>query len=337
MPKRHKGKRGKGKFRPARNKLVRTSVMPETSIVSDSGTEDRSERSLGNTKKMPLRRVGISTATLIVTTVAGNILNDISPFWAFVLVVTSLCVFLSYWAWVVSGHVIKWRPFSTTILRILLLLFIVFITLITPQLYISYLIRDRGSIEIPPYTPDSTKINVYYGNRDKPVLYNPTTIGELKEKPIVSFAINGQAVFTIHLLQQREVAIDTILFTGILDENKHIFSRPVTVKDNAPDWKPAGWKIHKSFTSYEIDNENGVPVLIMEYKESEDQYSIIISGLFVTPQGICKVHNEESDAIFQLGDNFNQLGSVYKVDRISIRSISDLFDNERTYDLIEDW
>lgn len=322
-------KRHKGIFHTGRNKPVRSPVVPETPRTR-------------NNSEMSLRNIGISTATLIVTTVGGNMLNDVSPFWAFILVVTSLCVFLSYWMWVISGRIVKWKSYGTTILRIWLVLFIVFIILITPPLYINYLIRDQGSIDIPPYTPDSTKINVYYGNREKPVLYNPTTIGKLKKEPIVSFAINGQSVFTIHLLQQREIAIDTILFTGILDENRHIFSKPVILKDNSPDWIPAGWNIYKSDTTYEIDNENGVPVLIMEYKkthdeESKDQYSVIISGLFITRMGICKVHNLESDAIYQLGDNFNQLGREYVVDRISIRSISDLFNNERTYDLIKDW
>ena len=71
-------------------------------------------------------------------------LNDISPFWAFILVVTSLCVFLAYWAWVISGYAVKWKYLSTTILRVWFVLSIIFVVLITPPFYTDYLINGVG-------------------------------------------------------------------------------------------------------------------------------------------------------------------------------------------------
>ncbi|MFH1087351.1 MAG: hypothetical protein V1737_02040, partial [Chloroflexota bacterium] len=95
--------------------------------------------------------------------------------------------------------------------------------------------------------------------------------------------------------------------------------------NNAFNRRPAGWKVYQNNTNLEIQNQDGIPVLLLQYKSP---YTIIISGLFVTPMGICKVNNETG--IYMLGDSLAELGT-YRVDRVFVHSIFDLFKSERTY------
>jgi hypothetical protein len=192
--------------------------------------------------------------------------------------------------------------------------------------FIGYFVKPQGGIEMSTFVDASTPITVYYGNRDQPVLYTKTTVGELEQGgEQVALKINGQPIFVVHI-EDNKLYVDTLLFAGFEDQSQHIFSPPVVIHNNHIfGEKPDGWKTNQNKMNLEIDNGDGIPVLIMEYKSP---YSIIISGLFVTPLGICKVSNE--GAIYELGDTLSGLGT-YKIDRVFIHSIFDLFRSERTY------
>ena len=97
---------------------------------------------------------------------------------------------------------------------------------------------------------------------------------------------------------------------------------------------PEGWSVHTNGTDFEFDNQHGVPMLLMEYKSSE---CVIISGLFSTPMGICKVDNNK-ETVYQLGDTLSQLGTyrvdeVFFTDRPFFNLVSNLFHSDRIYDL----
>lgn len=206
-----------------------------------------------------------------------------------------------------------------------LITFSVFTIFISP-LVIGYFVESQGGIEMPTFVDASTPITVYYGNRDQPVFYTKTTVGELEQEgEQVALKINGQSIFIVHI-QDDKLYVDALVFAGVENQNGHIFSPPVVIHNNRIfGEKPDGWKIYQNKMNLEIDNQDGIPVLIMEYKSP---YSIIISGLFVTPLGICKVSNE--GAIYELGDTLSELGT-YKVDRVFIHDFWDLFRSERTY------
>jgi hypothetical protein len=264
----------------------------------------------------------------------GSLLANLSLRWGYILFLLSNGVILGWWTWLLVGVIYRGKMFSKRI-KFLSALMVVLILGYTSPHYVSFFVKPQGSIQIPPYTLDSTQVVVSYGNRHIKSGYQTgdaiTSIGELKQKPFVSLAINGQDIFSIHINDQREVCIDTKLFTGIQNQSQHIFYRPVVITNNAPDALPNGWHEYQNSNSVEIDNQDGIPVLLMEYKKP---YRIIISGLFVTPWGICKVDNEAGN-LYILGDNMTQLGTYYKVDQVSIHSIPDLFRSEHTYDLSE--
>ncbi len=200
------------------------------------------------------------------------------------------------------------------------MLLIVIATVLTAPYYISYFIKNQGTIEMPTFVDDSTQIQVHYGSA-KQAFWTQTTIGKLKQEGSQSpLKINGQSVFTVHVHENR-LYVDTMLFAGYGNP-------PVVIKDNAFSRKPEGWKIYQNSMALEIDNENNIPVLVLEYKSP---YSIIISGLFVSPWGIVKVNNEAGSG-YVIGDTLAEL-RTYKVDRLFIHSIFDLFKSERTYTL----
>jgi len=117
----------------------------------------------------------------------------------------------------------------------------------------------------------------------------------------------------------------SILGQPTMIKNKAL-AQPVTITNSALSREVEGWKIWKSSVGFEVTNENNIPVLVVEYKSP---YSLTISGLFATPMGILKVDNSK-DTIFSFGDSPFELGT-YRVDRIRMYSVFDLFRPERTY------
>jgi len=287
-------------------------TIPNQATKATPNKGDKSKTWKGNTWAAI-----ISVAGMVVTTIVGNMLNNISPMWGYILFVSSLCIFSGYWAWKIIGWIGK-RYHKIHLVRILTTILVVIIIFVTSPYYKDYFIRSNSSIEMPTFVDDSTQILVHYGTRANDYFWTQTTIGELKQEPQVALSINGQPIFTVHI-EQNKLYIDTVVFAGY--ENQ-----PVVIKNNAFSGKPNGWKVHQNSTALEILNENNIPVLILEYKSP---YEITVSGLFVTPMGICKVDNAEGN-IFLLGDTLSELGT-YKVDRIFIHSILDLFRSERTY------
>ena len=140
------------------------------------------------------------------------------------------------------------------------------------------------------------------------------------------FSVNGQDIFTLHV-EQNKLYIDSMVFAGIQDPSRHIFNPPVIIKNNAFSRTPDGWKVLQNNMNLEIQNQDGIPVLLMEYN---NPYRITISGLFVSPMGIVKVNNETG--IYMMGDTLTELGD-YRVNRIFIRSFFDIFKRERAYNL----
>jgi len=268
----------------------------------------------------------VSIAIFIASYYGGNVLNGISPVGAFILFILCLCIIFGYWTWVFTNWAKEWRPFGTRTRRVIIVGIIVFTIILTSPYYIDSFIKNQGTIGMPTFINDSTQIFVHYGTRANDYFYTKTTIGELKQEGgQIPLKINGQNVFEVHI-EQNKLFIDTSLFAGIENQNQHIYSSPVVIKNNAYSREPDGWKIYQNSMNLEIDNQDGIPVLLMEYKSP---YSITISGLFVTPMGICKVDNSEGN-IFLLGDTLPELGT-YKVDRVFIHSVFDLFGSERTY------
>ena len=261
----------------------------------------------------------------------ASMLANLSQRWGYILFLFSNGIILGWWTWLLVSWIYRRRCFANRIrLASALVVFLAFA--FTTQYYVDLFIKPQGTIVIPPYTPDSTQVIVRYGNKNTGTVPQMgdaiTTIGELKQKPWVSFKINEQEIFKIHINAQREVSVDTTLFTGFYDQSRHIFSPPVIIKDNAPNYLPYGWKKSQNSTNYEIYNQNGIPVLLMEYK---DPYTVIVSGLFATTWGVCKVDNNKT-TLYLLGDTLSEL-NPYVVDRVSISSVFDLFKPERIYDL----
>jgi hypothetical protein len=260
------------------------------------------------------------------------ILNNMSPVSAYVVFILVNGAIVGFWVWKFIDWIWGKRKFHNLV-TIGVVSIAIFIFLVTSPNYISYAIRPKGSIEIEPYTPASTNVTVHYGTRDNDYFYTKTTIGELQQTSQVALKINELPIFTVHILD-REVCVDTFVFTGIESQKQHIFSQPVIIKDNTPDRIPEGWKQNNNGTTFEIDNQDGIPVLLMQYKKP---HSVTISGLFVTPMGICKVDNDPGN-IYKLGDTLSELGTyrvdkVFFVDRPFFNQILDLFRSERIYDL----
>jgi hypothetical protein len=318
MPKRKKHKR---RFNPSRK---------QSALVQGQTKQPRKKYG----KKWYVLHGILSVFWLIVTTIGGNMLNNISPIWAFILFVLSLCALLGYWTWIVTGRISNWKPFASKVTRLVTVLLVLGAAIGATPYYIEYFITNQSTIEMPTFVDDSTQILVYYGNRPNPVIHTRTTVGELKQNPHAVLRIgtgnNTQDIVYVHI-EERKLYVDSSVFAGIYDKEKHIFFPPVALKDNAFSKTPTDWKIYQNNTAIEIVNEVGLPVLVLEYKSP---YKIIISGIFVTPMGICKVDNSEEDAIFQLGDTLSELGT-YRVDRIFVHSIFDVFRSERTYILSE--
>ena len=256
----------------------------------------------------------------------GNMLNDISPLLGFAIFVIALFTLLGYWTWIVASRLSGWRPFSTIVGKLASVLIVVIITVYTSPYYIGYFIKNQGTIEMPTFVDDSTEVQVHYGTRPNDWFYSKTTVGRLKQQPNVPFSINGQDIFTLHIEQNR-LYIDTLVFAGIENQDKHMFTSPVVIHNNAFSRKPDGWKVYQNNTNLEIQNQDGIPVLLMEYKSP---YQITISGLFVSPMGIVKVNNETG--IYMIGDTLSELGT-YRVNRVFIHSVFDIFNRERIYNL----
>ena len=237
----------------------------------------------------------------------------------FPLIVMSIC--FGYWTWVLTGKVNKWHPFQTRIGRGISVFIVMMAIWSSSPLYVDYL-RYQDTTGL--YVDDSKEVIVHFGSRENDWFYSKTTVGELKDQPNVPFGINGMNIFTLHI-RDNTLYIDTKLFAGIADYQKHIFSPPVVIKDDGYKGVPDNWKVYQNKENLEIVNQDGIPVLIMERKKP---YEITISGLFVTPMGICKVNNETG--IFMLGDTLSELGN-YTVDRTFIHSPLDIFITERTY------
>ena len=255
-------------------------------------------------------------------------LTNLSFTWGYVLFLLVNGAVLGWAIWVSADWVCRklHRTKFTKQLKIISVLIAILVFVFISPSFIGYFVKPQGGIEMPTFVDASTPITVYYGNRDQPVFYTKTTVGELEQGgEQVALKINGQPIFVVHI-EDNKLYVDALVFAGVENQNERIFSPPVVIHNNHIfGEKPDGWKTYQNNMNLEIDNEDGMPVLIMEYKSP---YSIIISGLFVTPLGICKVSNE--GAIYELGDTLQELGT-YKVDRVFIHSFFDLFRAERTY------
>ena len=204
--------------------------------------------------------------------------------------------------------------------------FLVFMVLFSVPLFSTYFGISHDGIDMPTFVDASTSVSVHYGTRANDYFYTNTTIAELKEEGgQAPLRINGQDVFVIHIEDNR-LYIDTLLFAGFVDASQHIFSPPVVIQNNMIINQPNGWETNQNKMNLEIVNQDGIPILIMQYKSP---YSITISGLFVTTLGICKVDNDPEN-IYRFGDTLSELGA-YKVDRVFIHNFWDLFRAERTY------
>jgi hypothetical protein len=255
-------------------------------------------------------------------------LTDLSFTWGYVLFLLVNGAVLGWAIWVSVDWVCRKLHYTKLAkqLKVISAFIAILVFVFTSPSFIGYFVKPQGGIEMPTFVDASTPITVYYGNRDQPILYTKTTIGELEQQgEQVALKINGQPIFVVHI-GDNKLYVDALIFAGVENETEHIFSPAVVIHNNHIfGEKPDGWNTYKNNMNLEIDNEDGIPVLIMEYKSP---YSIIISGLFVTPLGICKVNNE--GGIYELGDTLSELGT-YRVDRVFIHDFWDLFRSERTY------
>jgi len=266
----------------------------------------------------------LSIAFFIFSNYGASMLTNVSPTWGYILFLSSTSIVLGWWVWKVIGWTLRKNRFTTHI-KAISVCFVVLAIMITSPYYIGHFVKAQGSIEMPTFIDDSAKIKVHYGNKTNEFMWAQKSIGELKQEPMTAFGINNQDIFYIHI-EGNKLYVDTSLFAGIENQSQHVFSPPVVITNNAFSRRPDGWKIEQSNTALEISNENDIPVLILKY---DSPYEITIWGLFITPMGICKVDNSEG-TVFLLGDTLSELGT-YKVDRIFIHSIFDLFKSERTY------
>ncbi len=256
---------------------------------------------------------------------------------------------------------------TKNIFRVILVWILAFIIAIptiifTSPYYKDSLLPNNGSIELGPFGNDSAKVSIHYGKRTNDFFFTQETVGKLKQKPISVLNIDGQDILYVHI-ENDKLFVDAMVFAGygdaiaiktftditlemsfsipiidnidisvpLIDQEpslgiKNGLAQPVIIKNSDYSKKPNGWRIQRSDTALEITNENNIPVLVLEYRSP---YEITISGLFVTNIGILKVDNSEG-AIFKIANSLSEFGT-YKVDRIFINSIFDLFSSERTY------
>jgi hypothetical protein len=319
MPRRNKFKRLKQKAKPA---AMHGAVNPPVPN-QPSKASFRIETSRKAWWESRLLSQVFPLAFLIASSFGANMLNDISPILGYLLLVTSFSIVFGHWTWKIVGWVGKYSK-KSHLIQILLTSLVVLTTFITSPYYKDFFIKSTSSIEMPTFVNDSTQILVHYGSGEQ-AFWTQTTIGELKKGKQVPLRINDKEIFVVHV-EQNKLYIDTMLFAGFHNQSQHIFSKPVEIRNNAFSRQPEGWKIYQNNMNLEIVNEAGIPVLLMQY---ESPYNITISGLFVTPMGICKVDNHDG-AGYVLGDSLSELGE-YRVNRVFIHSIIDLFRSERTY------
>lgn len=351
--------------------------------ATKEATKVKSQHSIRNNYIFPFF---LSIAFFVATNYGANMLNDISPFWGFILFVSSVCILFGYWTWVSVGWIGKHHR-NILLVRIFITGLVIIIIFVLSPYYKDYFIKSDGSIEMPTFIDDSTQVLVHYGRRPNDFMFTQKTVGELKQNPIASLNINGEDIFYIHT-EGNKLYVDAKVFAGYGNQtvegytpigsssdfsfqisgyidtdngsNKYYarksgafelrvdpvtsgtitasllgqpvvihdnaLAQPVVIENNAFSMTPNGWRIQQNSMALEITNENNIPVLVLEYKSP---YEITISGLFVTPFGILKVDNSK-DVIFEFGDDLSELGT-YKVDRIFIHSIFDLFRSERVY------
>jgi len=322
MPKKNKAKQHKQKLQVAKQKKTSPIIT-----VSPKSLPDREPERKNIPKPLPqIILLGIGSIAIFIASNfwGSSFLANISPMWGYILFLSSNSIVLGIWTWKVVDW-IRWKKRFAKRIKTISICSVIIVFVITSPLYADFFIRPQGSIEMPTFVNDSQVVTVHYGKRVNDYMWAQSTVGDLTQKSEVPFSINNEQVFTIHI-KENKLFINTSLFAGIENQDQHVFSAPVVIKDNAFDRQPNGWKIHQNNMNLEIDNEDGIPVLLLEY---QNPYSIIISGLFVTKMGICKVDNSP-DNIFVLGDTLAELGT-YRVDRIFIHSIFDLFKSERTY------
>lgn len=298
-----------------------TKVNTSTNRQANEGIKNNQDvRGNGNNTNTSWRRYilpsVLTVAYFVIPHYIEDILNGIPHYWAFVTFTLSSCVITGYWTWLLTNWLRRGFPFRATI-RLISTVTVMATAFVTSPYYVYHFISSQGSIEMPTFSDDSQQVLVRYGIGKKP-MWTQTTIGELKQKPQPSLSINNQPVFYVHI-ENNKLFIDTAVFAGT-------GKPPILIKNNAFSSKPEGWDIYQNNMALEILNEYDLPVLVLEYRS---QYEIAIAGLFSTPSGICKVNNGDGD-VFVLGDTLPELGE-YKVNRVFIRSILDLFRSERTF------
>lgn len=268
-----------------------------------------------------------SLSGLAVSTVAGNMLNGITSTWAFVVVMLALCILLGYWTWVLTPLAKNLPLIGKREGRVASILVVVCLVVFVSPSYIGRVITNQGTIEMPTFVDASQLVTVHYGSAEQ-AFWTQVSIEQLEQEGGESpLKINGEEVFNVHI-NDRKLYIDAVVFAGIADPERHIFFPPIRITNNNIDGKPNGWMVFRNNMNLEIDNAQGIPVLVLEYK---NPYQITISGLFDTPMGICKVDNHPGQG-YAISDNLTGLGE-YKVDRVFVHSIFDLFRRERTYTL----
>lgn len=312
----------------------------------------------------------VSIAGFIFAYYGANPLSDIYPIWGYISFLTAATIIIGSWVWIVSGWFWGKRRFARLVKLMVVLVVIISIWATSPsyidhfvrpqgtlefptwvndsqQVLVHYGRRPADFFwtqktigELKQKSNCSLKVNgqeIFTIHTDGKRLYvdavlfagyieqtvpDYTTIGSL-----TNFNIEISGFF---VTDETAVGKNFQVKTRATEVKNKALAPPVVIKNNGFDHQPPGWKVYQTNTSLEIDNEHGLPILILEY---ESPYDITISGLFLTPFGILKVDNTE-DTIFEFADSPFEL-NVYRVDRVYRPSIYDWFKPEKVYILLD--
>lgn len=312
----------------------------------------------------------LSIAGVIFTHYGANALSDINPIWGYIAFLTSSSIIISLWIWKVEGRFLRKRRFVTLIRIITIIAIVMAMWLLAPsyidhfvrpqgtiefptwvndsqQVFVHYGKRtddffwtettigelkqeskcslNVSGQEIFTVHTDGRRLYVdallFAGYTDQTVP-NYTSIGS-----VTNFSIGISGYFVTN---STAVGKSFVSKTQATEVKNKALAPPVVIKNNSFDYQPPGWKVYQTNTALEVDNEHGLPMLVMKY---HSPYEITITGLFLTPFGILKVDNTE-DVIFEFADSPFEL-NVYRADRVYRPSIFDWFKPEKSYILLD--
>ncbi len=216
MPRRSKGKH-KGRF-----KLPKYSTPTQSNKPLPPNLD--MEQSNNIPRALPyIWKVLLYIALFIATTVLGekglSMLSGIPSKAVFCLVLFTLCVYIGFGIWGLTGWLSKWRIFKTYKRRMLSIGLVIITLIILPPTYtfINYFIKDLSSIEMAEFGHDSTEVLVHYGEKINEWMLIKTTIGNLKEQPRAPLTINGQDILYTYI-EDKKLYVDLVLFGGYSSE-----------------------------------------------------------------------------------------------------------------------